>query len=772
MAVTEGTGLILAQRALPLDEETATWLGVTAQPAPAEPEPVERRLAVARGAAVPATGTRARWSSLVQHLAAAGRAGAGRRLRARRPAAGRPSSPGRSGGSPSCSPGSHGRPGGRPTATGRTRRRAGRRGPRANGPPTSWRRRSQQRAGENVDEHRSHPADAGPRRQGGHEALPRRHRRGLRVHAQVPAQPGQPRAATCKQLNGDARLWSARVNDDYRALLLHIAEQRLPPRRGQAPQARSTTTSTGTRTGSTGSPAASRSSTWRRSATASSAGSSPPERGAGARRRQPPLRRVHRRRSCSTWAWPSRCCRTIRELTTEAELLALLDRAPQLTTDVLFALYDGTPSTRCSSRSPSRYAPTSRSTPRTSRPRVERPATQVTTDDEALQAMLGESFERWQVFLHPTQRKLVERHYNGPARVGGGPGTGKTIVALHRVATSPRQLPPGADKPILLTTFNRNLAADLRTRLHRARRPGAGGPGRHRQHRPAREPGRRRGEAPASTGGSSTTTRVRTSCGATSCWRSGETGWDAEFLADEWTQVILGQVLNARTDYFKARRPGRGRRAHPRRTRPDLAARPSGSPTGSTSQGVWTWRQVAERAARLEMDRAARSRPAPARPPAASAPPLPPRRRRRGPGPQRRALEDAARHVAAGPDDMFLVGDTHQRIYDNHVTLGSLGINIRGRSSRLTLSYRTTRQILATALGSASTARSTTTSTAATTTSPATGPCCAAAGPTFRGAATWAAGAGPRSPSSCRPGAPVRRLGGHLRADPGHGRRA
>ena len=31
---------------------------------------------------------------------------------------------------------------------------------------------------------------------------------------------------------------------------------------------------------------------------------------------------------------------------------------------------------------------------------------------------------------------------------------------------------------------------------------------------------------------------------------------------------------------------------------------------------------------------------------------------------------------------MFLVGDTHQRIYDNQVTLGSLGINIRGRSVR------------------------------------------------------------------------------------------
>jgi hypothetical protein len=43
---------------------------------------------------------------------------------------------------------------------------------------------------------------------------------------------------------------------------------------------------------------------------------------------------------------------------------------------------------------------------------------------------------------------------------------------------------------------------------------------------------------------------------------------------------------------------------------------------------------------------------------------------------------------------MFLAGDTHQRIYDSYVSLGSLGIAIRGRSSRLTLSYRSTHEIL------------------------------------------------------------------------------
>jgi len=54
--------------------------------------------------------------------------------------------------------------------------------------------------------------------------------------------------------------------------------------------------------------------------------------------------------------------------------------------------------------------------------------------------------------------------------------------------------------------------------------------------------------------------------------------------------------------------------------------------------------------------------------------------------------------VPSGPADIFLVGDTHQRIYDNYISLGSLGISIRGRSSKLTLSYRTTHEILGSAL--------------------------------------------------------------------------
>src|SRR5699024_488779 len=130
-------------------------------------------------------------------------------------------------------------------------------------------------------------------------------------------------------------------------------------------------------------------------------------------------------------------------------------------------------------------------------------------------------------------------------------------------------------------------------------------------------------------------------------------------------------------------------------------------------KGVWTFRQVAQAAAQAEGERAAKI--------------VAHREREAREGGQflHRADEsftrlrfryehivvDEAQDLSAahwallramvdhGENDLFLVGDTHQRIYDNRVSLGALGINIRGRSSRLTLSYRTTREILGSALG-------------------------------------------------------------------------
>jgi superfamily I DNA/RNA helicase len=46
-----------------------------------------------------------------------------------------------------------------------------------------------------------------------------------------------------------------------------------------------------------------------------------------------------------------------------------------------------------------------------------------------------------------------------------------------------------------------------------------------------------------------------------------------------------------------------------------------------------------------------------------------------------------------GPNDLFIVGDGHQRIYGRQVSLGKAGIKIVGRSRRLRINYRTTEQI-------------------------------------------------------------------------------
>lgn len=81
---------------------------------------------------------------------------------------------------------------------------------------------------------------------------------------------------------------------------------------------------------------------------------------------------------------------------------------------------------------------------------------------EELQRALDAPWERWTVFLHPEQRQLVQRNFNGPVRVSGSAGTGKTIVALHRAAALARANP---DSRVLLTTFSNPLAHALRTKL-------------------------------------------------------------------------------------------------------------------------------------------------------------------------------------------------------------------------------------------------------------------------------------------------------------------
>ena len=79
---------------------------------------------------------------------------------------------------------------------------------------------------------------------------------------------------------------------------------------------------------------------------------------------------------------------------------------------------------------------------------------------EELAAVLSRPFEEWAVFLHPDQRVMVENEYNGPCKVTGPAGTGKTVVALHRARWLAEQ-----GKTVLLTTYTKTLAGSLDRKL-------------------------------------------------------------------------------------------------------------------------------------------------------------------------------------------------------------------------------------------------------------------------------------------------------------------
>jgi mRNA-degrading endonuclease RelE of RelBE toxin-antitoxin system len=86
----------------------------------------------------------------------------------------------------------------------------------------------------------------------------------------------------------------------------------------------------------------------------------------------------------------------------------------------------------------------------------------VVEDADELTMALDYPWEKWAVFLHPAQSNLVKKEFNGPARISGSAGTGKTIVALHRAVHLARKHP---DARILLTTFSDPLARNLLSKI-------------------------------------------------------------------------------------------------------------------------------------------------------------------------------------------------------------------------------------------------------------------------------------------------------------------
>jgi len=152
------------------------------------------------------------------------------------------------------------------------------------------------------------------------------------------------------------------------------------------------------------------------------------------------------------------------------------------------------------------------------------------------------------------------------------------------------------------------------------------------------------------------------------------------FGKNEWEQVILAQDLRTEQAYLACPRTGRGRpltRAQrsllwqaTQRVTAELAAARESTHLQLANEATHLLRQAGEPCYRhILVDEAQDLHLA-----------------------QWRLLRAA---VAPGPDDLFIAADPHQRIYDSRVSLASLQISVRGRSRRLSLSYRTTQEILA-----------------------------------------------------------------------------
>ena len=85
--------------------------------------------------------------------------------------------------------------------------------------------------------------------------------------------------------------------------------------------------------------------------------------------------------------------------------------------------------------------------------------------EKALSRALSGSLEDWQVFLHPSQQRLVKKNVSGAMRITGGPGTGKTVVCLHRAVHLAEHTFADDPRPILVTAFNKALSKRIRTQL-------------------------------------------------------------------------------------------------------------------------------------------------------------------------------------------------------------------------------------------------------------------------------------------------------------------
>jgi superfamily I DNA/RNA helicase len=325
----------------------------------------------------------------------------------------------------------------------------------------------------------------------------------------------------------------------------------------------------------------------------------------------------------------------------------------------------------------------------------------VDNDQELRQVIEGGDFGAWRVFLHPEQRSSANKDFNGPFRLTGGAGTGKTVVLLHRTAQLAAADPSSR---VVLTTFTKALSSALQRDLERldstvprASELGDSGVLVRGVDQLAVAVRDKAGEgfwAAARHVFGEKIEPCHTLDSSEKHWQDAinevqhelpESLRNPSFFEGEYLQVVLPHRIFSQVDYFRVRRPGRGI-ALDRRKR------------AAVWKVIEQYRQTARLVGRLSFAEVS----------AIAAAYL-------DENPTKRVADhvliDEAQDlsplhwqllralVAAGKNDLFIAEDSHQRIYGRHIVLSRFGVRIVGRSRRLTLNYRTTQENLNYALG-------------------------------------------------------------------------
>lgn len=304
----------------------------------------------------------------------------------------------------------------------------------------------------------------------------------------------------------------------------------------------------------------------------------------------------------------------------------------------------------------------------------------VITDDDSLKDMLTYPLDAWRVFLHPSQRKIVTMQANGPVRVLGSAGTGKTVVAMHRAKYLVEEVFTSPTDKILFTTYTKNLASDIKENLKKI----------------CTTEQLKRIEVVHIDSWVADFMRKRAytysyvnNAERKEFWEEavlsyvGNDAFPLQFFMDEWDQIIQQQGITTMKDYFKAKRIGRGR-----------------SLRVQQRKEIWPifeeYRRLLDERMKYEYVDAARtvthllqesmdtlSYRAVIVDEAQDLDAV-----------TFRLLHSIAKNRSINKENfLFITGDAHQRIYGHKIVLSHCGIDIRGRSRRLKINYRTPEEI-------------------------------------------------------------------------------